>query len=173
MIQIINGLPDNVVAFVATGRVTTSECDAILIPAVANARQRHDRLRLYYELECRFPGAAWEDLDIASLQLQPWERVALVTDVSWVRHTVKALRFLIPAEIRVYTTARADEGRAWIAEGLRKRRASAASSEAAHRQQSRSSPWSASLESSNELMQRLGPSTLGQQDWPKSWPEEG
>src|SRR6185437_1501340 len=94
VIQIINGLPDNIVAFVATGRVTTAECDTILIPAVARARKRHDGLRLYYELECRFPGAAWEDLDIAPLQLQPWERVALVTDVSWVRHTVRALRFL-------------------------------------------------------------------------------
>jgi hypothetical protein len=123
MIQIINGLPDDIVAFVATGRVTTSECDTILIPAVAKARKRHDRLRLYYELECRFPGAAWEDLDIAPLQLQPWERVALVTDVSWLRHTVKALRFLIPAEIRVYPTPQADEGRAWIAAGLRRRRA--------------------------------------------------
>src|ERR1019366_8080137 len=51
-------------------------------------------------------------------------------------------------------------------------RASAAESEAAHRQQSRSSPWIVSLEPSNELMQRLGPSTLGQQDWPKSWPEQ-
>lgn len=122
MIEIISGLPDNVIAFTATGRVTAAECDAVLLPAVARARRRHDRLRLYYELECRFPGAAWEDLDIAPLQMQPWERVALVTDVSWMRHTVKALRFLIQAEIRVYPTPQADEGRAWIVEGLRKRR---------------------------------------------------
>ena len=122
MIEIISGLPDNVVAFTATGRVTAMECEAILLPVVAGARKRHDRLRLYYELECRFPGAAWEDLDIAPLQMQPWERVALVTDVSWVRHTVKALRFLIPAEIRVFSTAQANEGRGWITEGLRKRR---------------------------------------------------
>jgi hypothetical protein len=122
MIEIISGLPDNVVAFTATGRVTGAECDAALLPAVAKARKRHEKLRLYYELECRFPGAAWEDLDIAPLQMQPWERVALVTDVSWVRHTVKALRFLIPAEIRVFATAQADEGRDWIAEGARRRR---------------------------------------------------
>ena len=122
MIGIIGGLPDNVVAFTATGRVTGADCAEILVPAVARARKRHDKLRLYYELECRFPGAAWEDLDIAPLQLQPWERVALVTDVSWVRHTVKALRFLIPADIRVYPTAQADEGRGWITEGTRKRR---------------------------------------------------
>ncbi|HEY1796585.1 MAG TPA: STAS/SEC14 domain-containing protein [Stellaceae bacterium] len=125
MIEIISGLPANVVAFTATGRVTGAECEAVLLPAVARARKRHEQLRLYYELECRFPGAAWEDLDIAPLQLQPWERVALVTDVSWVRHTVKALRFLIPAEIRVFPTAQAYEGRDWIAAGLRGRRPAA------------------------------------------------
>ena len=122
MIEIIGGLPDNVVAFTATGRVTSADCDGVLLPAVARARKRHDKLRLYYELDCRFPGAAWEDLDIAPLQLQPWERVALITDVSWMRQTVKALRFLIPADIRVYPTAQADEGRDWVAEGARKRR---------------------------------------------------
>jgi hypothetical protein len=42
------------------------------------------------------------------------ERVAIVTDIGWVRLTVKALRFLIPSEIRVFPTIQADEGRAWI-----------------------------------------------------------
>lgn len=115
MIEIIEGLPDNVVAFVATGRVTSSECAKVLLPAIRQTRKRHEKLRLYYELECRFPGAAWDDLDIAPLRLQQWERVALVTDVSWVRQTVKALRFLIPAEVRVFPTIRADAGRDWIA----------------------------------------------------------
>jgi hypothetical protein len=124
MIEIISGLPDSVVAFTVTSRVTGLECEAVLLPVVARARKRHDTLRLYYELECRFPGAAWEDLDIVPLQMQAWERVALVTDVSWMRHTVKALRFLIQAEIRVFPTVHADEGRAWISEGLRKRRSS-------------------------------------------------
>lgn len=114
MIEIIEGLPDNVVGFVATGRVTSADCDAVLLPAVKNTSKRYEKLRLYYELECRFPGAAWEDLDIAPLRLQQWERVALVTDVSWVRQTVKALRFLIPAEVRVFSTIQADEGRDWI-----------------------------------------------------------
>jgi hypothetical protein len=124
MIEIINGLPANVIGFTATGRVTGAECQSVLLPVVARARKRHDRLRLYYELECRFPGAAWEDLNIAPLQMQAWERVALVTDVSWVRHTVQALRFLIPAEIRVFPTLQAEEGRVWIAQGARKRRSS-------------------------------------------------
>jgi len=114
MIEIIKGLPDNVVGFVATGRVTSTDCDEVLVPAVRKTKKRHDKLRLYYELECRFPGAAWEDLDMEPLRLQQWERVAVVTDVSWVRHTVKALRFLIPADVRVFPTLQADEGRDWV-----------------------------------------------------------
>ena len=38
------------------------------------------------------------------------ERVAIVTDVGWVRHTVNALRFLIPGEVRVFTTHEAYQG---------------------------------------------------------------
>lgn len=122
MIEIIDGLPDSIVGFAASGRITSAECEALLLPEVTRARKRYERLRLYYELDCRFPGAGWEDLDIAPLQMQPWERVAIITDVSWMRHTVKALRFLIQAEIRVYPTPQAEEGLAWITEGLRKRR---------------------------------------------------
>ena len=43
-----------------------------------------------------------------------WERIAIVTDVGWVRHTVNALRFLIASDIRVFTSFQAPEGRAWI-----------------------------------------------------------
>ena len=75
---------------------------------------RHDKVRLYYEIGCRFPGAAWEDLKIGMQYLPQWERVAVVTDVGWVRHTVKALRFLLGSEIRVFTTSQAGDGLAWI-----------------------------------------------------------
>ena len=114
MIQIIEGLPDNVVGIIAKGRVTNNDCDTILKPAMESTLKRHDKVRLYYEIGCRFPGAAWEDLRIGIEHIPQWERVAVVTDVGWVRHTVKALRFLIGSEIRVYTTSQAGDGLAWI-----------------------------------------------------------
>ncbi len=77
--------------------------------------RKHDKVRLYYEIGCRFPGAGWDDLDIGIHHMPQWERVAVVTDVGWVRHTVNALRFLIASEVKVFTTFQAAEGRAWIA----------------------------------------------------------
>ena len=114
MIQIVEGLPDNVVGIVAKGRVTNEDCDKVLKPLMESSLKRHDKVRLYYEIGCRFPGAAWEDLRIGLEHIPQWERVAVVTDVGWVRHTVNALRFLIASDVRVFTSFQAPEGRAWI-----------------------------------------------------------
>jgi hypothetical protein len=117
MIELIEDLPDNVVGIVARGRVTNEECDSVLRPAVERSLKRHRKLRLYYEVASRFPGAGWEDLNLAIEKLPQWERIAIVTDTGWVRQTVNALRFLLASEVRVFTTMEAAEGRDWIAAG--------------------------------------------------------
>src|SRR5262245_61323348 len=114
MLELIEGLPKNVVGIVATGRVTMQDCQDVLVPAIKQSRKRHDKIRLYYELNSRFPGSAWDDLDLGLEHASCCERVAIVTDIGWVRLTVKALRFLIPSEIRVFPTIQTEEGRAWI-----------------------------------------------------------
>ena len=114
MIEIIKGLPKNVVGIAVNGRITKKDCDDVLMPAMEKSLKRHDKIRLYYELNSRFPGAAWDDLNVGIEHIPPCERVAIVTDVGWIRYTVKALRFLIPGEIRVFPTVQASEGRAWI-----------------------------------------------------------
>jgi hypothetical protein len=114
MLEIVEGLPRNVVGFAVSGRLTMEDCREVLMPAVEKSLKRHDKIRLYYELNSRFPGASWDDLDLGLEHLARCERVAIVTDIGWVRLTVKALRFLIPSEIRVFATIEAEEGRAWI-----------------------------------------------------------
>jgi hypothetical protein len=114
MISLIEGLPDDVVGIVARGRVTKKDYDRVVLPAVQKSLTQHDKIRLYYDLSTRFPGAAWEELKEASDEFPPWARIAVVTDVGWIRHTVSVLRFLIPAEIRVFPRTHAPEGLAWI-----------------------------------------------------------
>jgi hypothetical protein len=114
MLELIDGLPGNVVGIAVSGRLTLQDCQDVLVPAMQKSLKRHEKIRLYYELNSRFPGAAWDELDLGLEHASRCERVAIVTDIGWVRLTVKALRFLIPSEIRVFPTAQADEGRAWI-----------------------------------------------------------
>jgi hypothetical protein len=114
VIELVGGLPKNVVGISVRGRLTMQDCRDVLMPAMRKSLKYHDKIRLYYELGSRFPGAAWDDLDLGLEHFSRCERVAIVTDIGWVRHTVKAVRFLIPSEIRVFSTIEAEESRAWI-----------------------------------------------------------
>lgn len=118
MIEIIEGLPDNVVGILAKGEVTRQDYLEVVIPAVDKSLKRNGKVRLYYELGSEFTGidfgAEWEDFKIGIEHLSRWERVAVVTDVAWIRHAVNAFRFLMPGEVRVFTTGQTSEARKWI-----------------------------------------------------------
>jgi hypothetical protein len=114
VIEIVAGLPKNVVGIAVSGRLTMQDCRDILMPAMKRSLKYCEKIRLYYELGSRFPGAGWDDLELGLEDFSRCERVAIVSDIGWVRQTVKAVRFLIPSEIRVFATVQAEEGRAWI-----------------------------------------------------------
>ncbi len=119
MIEMLDGFPEGVVAAVAKGRVTKRDYDDVLIPAVEAAFKRREKIRCYYELGREFSGmdagAAWEDFRIGFGHLSGWERIAVVTDVDWIRLAINAFRFLVPGEIRIFPTSEAGGARRWIA----------------------------------------------------------
>lgn len=118
MIEILTGFPDGVVALSAKGRVTRQDYEEVLIPKVSESFRLHGTMRCYYELGPGFAGMAagamWEDFKLGIEHLKGWERVAVVTDVDWVRTTINALRFLVPGEIKVFGTLQTDEAHRWI-----------------------------------------------------------
>ncbi len=118
MIEILKGFPNSVVAVAATGRVTKADYDAVLIPKVKEALSRHAKIRCYYEIGSQFsgmdPGAVWEDFRLGIDNLLRWERVAVVTDVDWIRVAVNVFRFLVPGEIRVFRMLEVTEARLWV-----------------------------------------------------------
>ena len=64
MLELIDGLPGNIVGIAVSGRLTKQDCDDVLAPAIAKSLRRHDKIRLYYELNSRFPGAAWDEIEL-------------------------------------------------------------------------------------------------------------
>jgi SpoIIAA-like len=119
MIEVITGLPDNVVAFRAKGHVIRKDYDDVLVPKVKEAFAKHRKIRCLYELGPEFsgvtPGAMWEDFKCGIEHLASWERIAVVTDVEWIRLAMNAFRFIMPGEVRLFGTGQAAEARRWIA----------------------------------------------------------
>jgi SpoIIAA-like len=118
MIEVLGDLPDNVIAFQCSGHVTRGDYDTILIPAVEAALQVHEKIRLFYKIAPDFagidPSAVWEDFNVGVAHLFQWERIAVVTDVAWIGHTVRAFSFLMPGLVKVFPLSQESNARAWI-----------------------------------------------------------
>ena len=118
MIEQLTGLPDNVLGFVCKGHVTKSDYESVLVPPVVDALKKHDKVRLYYETAADFtgidPGAMWTDFKVGMEHLTRWERIAVVTDVDWIKYTMQFFSFMMPGATRVFPLAQAGEARAWI-----------------------------------------------------------
>jgi SpoIIAA-like len=119
MIEQLADFPDTILAFICHGHVTKADYETVIIPAAEKAMKAHAKVRLYYELGTEFagiePAAMWEDFKVGMGHLSAWERIAVVTDVDWIKYAVRAFGFLMPAKLHVFPTSEAAAARAWIA----------------------------------------------------------
>lgn len=118
MISQLTDFPENVVAFCCTGRVTKADYDSVVVPAVQKVLQKHEKARVYYEIDEGFtgfePSAMWEDLKVGLGNLTRWDRIAVVTDIEWIKTTMGFFAFLMPAPTRLFPRAEAAHARTWI-----------------------------------------------------------
>lgn len=118
MIAQIEGLPPGTLGFRAHGQVTAEDYESIIVPDVEAAFALNRKLRLLYVTADDFtgfdPGAMWDDAKLGMRHFSGWDRVALVTDVAWLRGTAIAFSFAIPAQFRLFHGVDIDEAMHWI-----------------------------------------------------------
>jgi hypothetical protein len=117
-VEMIPALPDHVIGFVAKGEVTEADYTERIEPAIDDALQRHDKVRLLYVLGADFTGfsggASWEDGKLGMKHLTRWEKIAFVSDKDWMRHAVNAIGYLVPGKVRVFDVAHEADASEWV-----------------------------------------------------------
>ena len=120
MIKEVPDLPGNVIGFTASGTVTAEDYESVLIPAVEAKLAEQKMIRLLYHLGPDFSGykmaAMWEDAKIGLRHFTAWERIAVVTDVDWIRSSVKVFGFAVPGHVRVFKNDELAEAKGWLGE---------------------------------------------------------
>lgn len=120
MVEQIPDLPDSVLGFTAKGTVTADDYESVIIPAVEALFSRQSKVRFLYHLGEGFSGfeaaAVWDDAKLGLKHLGGWERLAVVSDVEWIRAAVKVFGVAIPGEVRVFHDRELADAKRWIAE---------------------------------------------------------
>lgn len=56
----------------------------------------------------------WEDLKVGVEYWRRWERIAIVTDVTWIGQVMAVFRFLMPGQVRVFPLGEKAAAVSWI-----------------------------------------------------------
>jgi hypothetical protein len=118
MIEPMANLPDGVIGFRADGHITASDYTDVLRPAIDAAIRRDDDVRIVIEFGSwsgMSGGALWEDLKMGIERFAKWKRIALVTDIDWMRQATNIFGWMTPGDVKTFSLADRDDAIAWAA----------------------------------------------------------
>jgi hypothetical protein len=125
MLEPISGLPDNALGFTAKGKVTKKDYKTLLIPAVEDKLKEYKKVSLLYHLGDEYEGfeagAMWDDAKVGLAHITDWEKIAIVTDVIWIKKAGRVFEFAVetmsqPGHVKVFKNSELDQAIAWIGE---------------------------------------------------------
>lgn len=117
MFTFIDGLPDDVLAIEASGKITHEDYRNILIPRAEALMAKGPAKMLYvvgpdltgFELE-----ALWDDAAFGVKHWHGFSRVAVVADQPWIRAAASMFAPLLPAAVRIFRLSETPAAKTWI-----------------------------------------------------------
>jgi hypothetical protein len=118
MLEPIPDLPGNVAGFTARGKVTGEDYEKVLIPIIEEKLEDHSKIRLLYHLDEGVTGmdaaAMWDDAKVGIKHLSSWEKIAIVTDIDWIRNAVRLFGFAMPGPVKTFRNRDLPKAVDWI-----------------------------------------------------------
>jgi|SRR3954447_26716728 hypothetical protein len=121
MVTVIPTSGARTLGFVISGRLTRAEYQDVLLPPVRDTIARGEQIRMLVvidDFQGLEPGALLGELKatlkLGSEQRSGAARFAVVTDTDWVRRAITLFGWLVPGEIRVFTSAERTDAETWL-----------------------------------------------------------
>jgi hypothetical protein len=122
MIEHIATDASDIVELRASGEISGRDYQDVVVPAIEEALEKNDKIRLLYHLGDEVEGfSAGAILDDAKVGLRHWaafERVAVVTDTAWVKNSIALVGFALPCLVQVFPNDELEDARRWLRESL-------------------------------------------------------
>ena len=118
MIEILQGYPDEVLAISGAGRITADDYRNVLVPEAEARIARHGCVRILYYLGPKYQtyssSAVWSDILFGLSNWSKFGRIALVTDVEWIRASARLFAPFFHRALRLFGEFELDAASAWI-----------------------------------------------------------
>jgi len=118
--EILDGFPADVLAVSAHGRIGRESYEKTLMPAIDEAVAREGKVKLFYLLGEDYDGftvgAAMDDARLGLFHLHDFARIAVVTDVDWIRGAAHLFGPLLEAPVHAFPLSEMDAAKTWIME---------------------------------------------------------
>jgi hypothetical protein len=123
MIEEISDMPPKTVGFRVWGDVTAADYADVLIPVARRAAEEHGEIRLIFQAGPEFKrftaGMIGTDvtkgLTFGVENWSKWKRMAVVTDVEWLRRAMEMMGWMVPGEARLFALADLPQAKEWVA----------------------------------------------------------
>jgi len=120
MLKIMSDLPTNVLGVYAEGKITGTDYETVLIPAVEQKLIANKKVRMLYQLGTDFTGfelsAMLDDAKIGMKHLSAWEKIALVSDHEMINTFAKFFGYLMNCELRIFKNDELEVAKKWVCE---------------------------------------------------------
>jgi hypothetical protein len=122
VVTVIPASGPGTLAFVISGRLTSADYQEVLLPPIRETIARGEEIRVLAvidDFQGLEPGGLLEDFR-AAVRLGTSQRslasyFAVVTDADWIGRAISLFGWLVPGEIRVFTSARRADAETWLA----------------------------------------------------------
>jgi len=117
MIQELSDLPEGVIGFEASGKIRAEDYRDVVLPALERAAATGEVrfVMVMRDFDGMSGGAVWQDLKVGIEHLRAWKRIAVVTDITWIRDLTSLFGWMTPGEVKTFRLAELPEATEWAA----------------------------------------------------------
>ncbi len=118
-VELMDDLPDDTLGISVRGILGARDYTEVIVPAIEARLAKHDKIKVLYQIGPEFEaitaGAIWNDTRLGVTKLTRFSKIAVVTDINWMRGATRVFAPLIPADIHVFRNRELAAAKAWIA----------------------------------------------------------
>jgi hypothetical protein len=118
MIEVLTGLPDNVLGFKMSGKLHDEDYKKF-VPLVDEAIAKQGKVRMlsvFHDFHGWDAKALWDDIKFSTTHCTKIERIALVGEKSWEKWMAKVCVPFTLAKIKYFDVTEIEAAKKWLAE---------------------------------------------------------